>query len=204
MRVWRVGGAVRALRSFATRFSVAPPGSALESAGRVVERHPAHGFEVIELDAPLPRLYRPLSVRRASGEEMLAGLDGDASLLTVAVATIDAPPGEHGAATGSVLTFDDVGERQRWIVAHDAPGYWVIADALDDDWVASVDGSPASFVRADLMHRAVWLPSGRHEVLLAHRPFALLTLFGLSLAVLGALAALAGVVRIGRGATLPP
>jgi hypothetical protein len=126
-------------------------------------------------------------VIRGSPGELLSSLGAGTSLLTESVAALEADPREHQVAEGRVLEFEDRGARQRWVVEHAATGYWVIADALDGDWTASIDGLPAPLIRADLMHRAIWVPPGRHEIRLAHRPVVALSLFGLSLAVLAAL-----------------
>jgi hypothetical protein len=70
-----------------------------------------------------------------------------------------------------------------------ADGHLVLAEAYQDGWKASVDGSPAAIVRANVLFRAVAVPAGRHRVELRYRPVAVV--WGASLTALG-LAALAG------------
>lgn len=54
----------------------------------------------------------------------------------------------------------------------DAPaaGYLVVADALQDDWAAQVDGEDVPLVDADHAGVAVAVPAGRHEVRLILAP----------------------------------
>jgi uncharacterized membrane protein YfhO len=81
------------------------------------------------------------------------------------------------------------------------PGYLVVVDAWGPEWRASVDGSPAPVLRANVGFRAVPVPSGRHRVELRYRPRSVR--YGLvvsGLAVLGGLALALG-VRPGKWRT---
>jgi hypothetical protein len=49
-------------------------------------------------------------------------------------------------------------------------GYLVVLDSYADDWHATVDGHPATIVRADGLFRAVRLAPGRHTVEFTYRP----------------------------------
>lgn len=72
-------------------------------------------------------------------------------------------------------------------------GYLVIADALQADWVATIDGERADLVAADHAGVAVAVPSGRHTVDIRYQPRgqrAGLVITGLT--ALGIVAALAG------------
>ena len=184
-QLWRAAGPVRALRALSTRFALAPPESRLVliPGARTVEQQPA--YLLLELPA-LQRLYRPITVRAGSGPALLAALPKDPALLTEAVAILETgsePLREHLAdPSAALLGFEDGNDQQRWTVRQSAPGYWAIADALDADWRATIDDTPASLVTADLAHRALWLPAGTHEVALRHRPDVALSLFGASLA----------------------
>lgn len=53
-------------------------------------------------------------------------------------------------------------------------GYLVVLDSYSDDWHATVDGHPATIVRANALFRAVRLVPGRHAVELRYRPRAFL------------------------------
>lgn len=52
-------------------------------------------------------------------------------------------------------------------------GYLNVFDSFDQDWQVTVDGAPASLLRADGVFRAVRLTAGQHEVRFAYRPRAL-------------------------------
>jgi hypothetical protein len=88
-----------------------------------------------------------------------------------------APPA--AAAAGPLPTADDcrivVDEPQRVVVEADlvAAGMLVVADTFHPDWHAALatpgaDPRPLLILRANLMHRAVSLPAGRHRVEFRH------------------------------------
>jgi len=66
----------------------------------------------------------------------------------------------------------------------------VLLDSYDDDWRVTVDGQPASLVRANGLFRAVRLNPGRHAVVFAYRPRAFLLGAALSSAALLVMAGL--------------
>lgn len=194
-RLWRRAGPARTLRALATRFAVAPRGSALERlpGARRVAVQPDGPAELLELPAA-PRLYRPERVEPLPPAALLERVRDDPRLLEPPLAALDTPAGAlapHLSAEGAVESFHDAGAALRFRVRHAAPGYWVLADTLDATWQAEVDGAPAPLVGADLVHRALWLPAGAHEVVLRCHPRAALALAGLSWALLAAGAALA-------------
>lgn len=81
---------------------------------------------------------------------------------------------QAGAATtpGSTATVtvlaDGVDSIQTRVEAT-GTGYLVVADSLQTDWVATVDGKPAELVPADHGLAAVGVPDGVHTVVLAYR-----------------------------------
>jgi hypothetical protein len=88
-----------------------------------------------------------------------------------------APPA--AATAGPLPTADDcrivVDEPQRVVVEADlvAAGMLVVADTFHPDWHAALatpgaDPRPLLILRANLMHRAVSLPAGRHRVEFRH------------------------------------
>jgi hypothetical protein len=55
-------------------------------------------------------------------------------------------------------------------VATPNPGYIVMADVWYPGWRAFVDGEPTPILHANYLFRAVALPSGEHEVIIAYQP----------------------------------
>lgn len=113
-------------------------------------------------------------------------LDDDTVLLS--------EPGPLGSGgDGEVDVALDAPTAVRIDVDADGDGYLVVADAMQTDWVATVDGEPAALVAADHAGVAVAVPEGAHTVELRYRPRgqrAGLALSGLTaLGFVGALAA---------------
>jgi hypothetical protein len=89
---------------------------------------------------------------------------------------LDAPSGRSGGAVARPggapadirVTRDDTDEVDVSVRAPVA-GHLVLADALQRDWVATVDGRPAALVPADHGLVAVAVPAGAHEVRVAYR-----------------------------------
>jgi hypothetical protein len=81
-----------------------------------------------------------------------------------------------------------------------APGYLVLSDNYANGWEASVDGNPTPILRANVVFRAVSVPSGTHTVSFVYRPrlfygSALVSGIGVALALLIAVAHLVRSVR---------
>ncbi len=82
-----------------------------------------------------------------------------------------------------------------------SPGYLVLTDAWDPDWIALVDGTPAPVVRADVIFRGVLLEEGAHRVEFLYRPRGLyvgLVLSGIGVALVGLVLLLTVLARAGR------
>ena len=72
-----------------------------------------------------------------------------------------------------------------------AGGHLVVAEAYQDGWRATVDGTAAPVVPANVLFRAVAVPPGAHRVELRYRPPAVFWGAGLTVAGLAAFVALA-------------
>ena len=95
------------------------------------------------------------------------------------------PVGSGRAATLDVV--EDSGDAVRVRVDAEGDGYLVVADPMQADWKASIDGSPARIRAADHAGVAVNVPAGRHEISFRYRPAGRRTgiiLTGVSLVVL--------------------
>ena len=73
------------------------------------------------------------------------------------------------ASTASVEVVEDSGDTIRVSVNARGAGYVVVADAMSDAFVATVDGEPAELRVADHAYVAVAVPAGAHEVELSYR-----------------------------------
>ncbi|WP_166486595.1 YfhO family protein [Blastococcus saxobsidens] len=78
------------------------------------------------------------------------------------------PPAEGGPATVEVL--EDSGDRVSVRVDADSAGYLVLAESVQVDWTATVDGAEVDIVAADHAFGAVHVPAGRHDVTFTYTP----------------------------------
>jgi hypothetical protein len=82
----------------------------------------------------------------------------------------------RGAPSASATsTAVDVDERTpsslRASVACDGPCLLVLAQPWAPGWQAAVDGRPTQLVLANIAGLGVWVPAGRHSVVLDYRPW---------------------------------
>jgi hypothetical protein len=82
---------------------------------------------------------------------------------------LDAPAGRSGGAPAQVRVTRDGTDRIEVSVRASAAGHLVIADALQQDWAATVDGRPVPLVAADHGLVAVPVSSGTHVVQLSYQ-----------------------------------
>jgi uncharacterized membrane protein YfhO len=52
----------------------------------------------------------------------------------------------------------------------DAPGLLVVAESWHRNWLVTVDGQPATLLRANVAFMAVQLDAGKHDVLYSYGP----------------------------------
>ncbi|MCS6909448.1 MAG: YfhO family protein [Anaerolineales bacterium] len=50
------------------------------------------------------------------------------------------------------------------------PGYLLLTDAFYPGWTATVNGAPATILRANILFRSVWLPEGEHRIEFRYEP----------------------------------
>ena len=74
--------------------------------------------------------------------------------------------------------------RLSYQISTDAPGLLIASETFYPGWQATVDGQPASLLRADYVLRAVPVPAGEHTVTLTFRPLSLIIGAGISAAAL--------------------
>jgi hypothetical protein len=71
-----------------------------------------------------------------------------------------------GAGTISVLS--DTGDAIELEVVADGAGFVVVAESIQTDWVATLDGEPVPILDADHAFGAIAVPKGTHTIELAH------------------------------------
>lgn len=148
-------------------------------------------LRVFRVPAPLPRAYCVGRVRQAAGPGALEAL-GDPGFDPDREVILPQGRTQHPAATfsGAVDIVDFRADRVRLDATLEGDGYVVLVDTYDPGWRASVDGSEAPVLRANLAFRAVPVPSGRHVVELVYRPLSVTAGLLLSVATLAASALL--------------
>ena len=75
-----------------------------------------------------------------------------------------------GSGLGGTVTVDDATDHTGIDVDAEGDGYVVIADGIQNDWVATLDGEPVELVDADHAGVAVEVPAGRHRIEVEYRP----------------------------------
>ena len=120
------------------------------------------------LDA-LPRIRwaSRADVETDPGRRLERLVGGDVGRDTVLLSA-QGPPASGRPAGLRVL--EDSGDTVRVAVEAGGAGYLVVADGLQHDWRASVDGEPAVLHGADHAFGAVHVPPGAHEVELSYAP----------------------------------
>jgi hypothetical protein len=188
LRLGNVGHAV------AVQEGVAP---GLVEIGRVatVFDRPAR---LLEMPAALPPAW-VVGGSRAAGtptEALLAiaepGFDPAAEVVLGRGAHGPPPAGFRGACTIRERRPD----RLVMDVEASANAHLVVAEAYQDGWKATIDGSAAPVVPANVLFRAVAVPAGRHQVEMRYRPAA--PLWGAWLTALGLSVTAVLLLRRGR------
>ncbi len=141
------------------------------------------GLVVWENADALPRAWLRGSASVAETEDVLARLCSDA-FDPRAELYLDGPlPPADPTATGTATATWEGPNRLRLAVEASAPAYLVVAVSHDPGWRAELEGQPTSLVAANGIYQALWIPAGRHTVLLTYRP-AWLT-WGIAVALVG-------------------
>jgi hypothetical protein len=104
-----------------------------------------------------------------------------------------------GEASGSVRILEERSDRVVLEAELAAPAYVVLADSYDPGWRATLDGSPAPVLRANLAFRALRVPAGRHRIEMVYRPRALLAGLAVSATALAVVIALLAPKKKGPG-----
>jgi hypothetical protein len=150
---------------------------------------------VFRVPGTRPRAWVAAGVRVAADEDALEVLLAPSFDPATEIVL---PAGERrrpGAGRARVATY--LANRVVVDVETDVDAHLVLADTWYAGWSATVDGRPATVLRANLAFRAVPVPAGRHRVEMRYRPASALAGLAISAvtAVVLALAALRGMRR---------
>ena len=115
----------------------------------------------------LPRFrWAGRAVTLSDGPERLSRLAAGSVADDTVLLSDDGPRGS--GASGDVTVTRDTPTSMAAAIDAEGDGYVVIADALQQGWVAEVDGKRADLVDADHALVAVYVPAGRHELTLRY------------------------------------
>ncbi|MEZ5815819.1 MAG: hypothetical protein R3D44_01900 [Hyphomicrobiaceae bacterium] len=131
------------------------------------------GAYLYENPNALPRVMFATSARLADFEQILAtgrwpdGFDPASTVLLRAL------PREGSAARPGKALIRQYGQTRIAIEVSSPDGGWVVLnDVWHPWWYAEIDGTPAPIEQANVIFRAVRVPSGRHSVVMTFRPLA--------------------------------
>jgi hypothetical protein len=90
----------------------------------------------------------------------------DVERADVQTLTVTPPTGAYVPAEATVT-----GESVNVSVDAPRPGFVLVNEVYYPGWVATVDGAPASILRANALVRAVWVETGKHRIVMEFRPW---------------------------------
>lgn len=156
----------------------------------------ADELRIYERTSALPRIRWAAQARIVpDSDERVALLAGGAVPDDTVVLNEDGARADGDPAAVEIVTDEPDGITAR--VDAEGAGYLVVADALQTDWIATVDGESAELVDADHAGVAVAVPAGAHDVTLRYRPRGQRAGLAISGVTALGLAALVGVSRRG-------
>ena len=136
------------------------------------------GVWIYENPNVLPRAYIVHRVETVPREAMLERIDDpDLNLWTTVLLETSLPDNQMSQLTdapqsGSVADITNYGLHQVDIsVEMASPGILVLSDEWFPGWNVTVDGAPASLLRANHALRGVFLPQGEHQIVFHYAPF---------------------------------
>lgn len=208
-RVWSAGLGVgqSALRLLGAEYVVLPvtdPAAPDERVGLEPVADPLPGARLYRVPQTLPRVFWARRAEVATDDEALARLYAPD---VVAGGTVLLAPSDHAAALA--VEPGRAGEchleayaETRLVAActGQAEGFVTFVEQYDQGWTATLDGTPAPVLRANLIMRAVRVSPGAHRIVLQYKTPGLGVGATLSLACLSLLVALAVAGRRRDGA----
>jgi Bacterial membrane protein YfhO len=157
------------------------------------------GYEVLENRDAFPRAFvvprvEPLPKDRAGIVRAMTTADFRRVALVESAGLLDVGDGAGVFRAARVVSYHP----NRVELEADGPGLLVLADPDYPGWTATIDGAPATIVRADGLFRGVPLAEGRHAVAFAFRPRSYLVGRAVSLGTLAVVGLVTACSFIGR------
>jgi hypothetical protein len=132
------------------------------------------GRGVIELPSPVPSAWWTPAAAVEFVPDRQTALRRTMDVAPAMVAIVEgepvAPPTANDLLPRPARSFELEADRVRVGFEAPGPGFVVVNEAWYPGWTATVDGVPADVVRANGFVRAVAVPAGASELMLAYRP----------------------------------
>jgi len=153
-------------------------------------------IRVFEVPEPLPSAYVVSGVRVADGTAAYGALvDPEFRPEREVLLPAGRPMAAGVAAAGEAQILERRADRVVVRARSTGEGYLVLTDSYEAGWAATVDGTPAEALKANLIFRAVRLGPGEHRVEFVYRPWSVRA--GVAVSLVTAIALLAAALRRG-------
>jgi hypothetical protein len=110
--------------------------------------------------------------------------------------SVGTAPTPSGAGMGEAHILEYRPEHILIQAETDKPGYLLLTDSYYPGWRAWLDGRETPLLRADYLFRAVYLPSGSHQVEFRYQPDSFKVGLWISLATLAGMVAVSGILAL--------
>ena len=106
------------------------------------------------------------------------------------------PPATNTLSTATITAYQP--DRVELETQSDSDGYLVLSDGYMPGWKAYLDGQPTPIFIADHAFRALWMPSGKHHVVLVYEPLSFRAGAAISMLTCGAMLAYLALASLNR------
>lgn len=136
-----------------------------------LEQRTVEGLNIYTNHAVKPRVWLAARTRIATDSAVVAlllrgELDSNTVYLEDSIATVS----DTASVVGNARIIRDEPETLAITTEASTACYLVLSDTYYPGWYATIDGTPSAIRRANYAMRAVAVPAGRHEVVMAFRP----------------------------------
>lgn len=131
--------------------------------------HAADGLVVWERPTSMPRIrWASRSTVVSDAQQRLDAVVG--GTVPADTVVLDRAAGPADGRPAEVEVLEDGGDTIRVRVRAQGAGFLVVADNIQTDWTATVDGTPVEITPAEYAVGAVAVPAGEHQVELRYAP----------------------------------